>query len=148
MANYPNFQSNPVGGFNGMNLQSSINNMPFVQSPQMQYPSSQMIFPQPAGSVYNLNTASEIGNVPAGTNISVGLCLNENILYIKALQNGNPVLLTYKLQSVDGQNTSQDNFQEALANISNRVSRLEGIISNGVKPEDNKDGGGKLNWQV
>lgn len=62
----------------------------------------QSLFPTPTGSVYSLNTASDIGNVPAGVGISVGLCLQENVMYIKALQNGNPMLLGYKLSPIEG----------------------------------------------
>lgn len=62
----------------------------------------QSLFPTPTGSVYGLNTASDIGNVPAGVGISVGLCLQENVMYIKALQNGNPMLLGYKLSPIEG----------------------------------------------
>ena len=46
-------------------------------------------FLQPIGSIYNINTASEINQVPASSNLSVGLCLSENIMYIKSFQKEN-----------------------------------------------------------
>lgn len=86
------------------NQQFMMNNQQF-QTNQMNQP----LFPQPTGSVYNLNTASDIGNVPAGIGISVGLCLQENVMYIKALQNGNPMLLGYRLSPIEGSATSSSN---------------------------------------
>lgn len=77
------------------------NQMPFM-SPSSQPLQYQSIFPQPIGSAYNLNTSNEIGNIPAGAGVSIGLCLNENILYIKGLQNGSPILLGYNLIPIEG----------------------------------------------
>ena len=42
------------------------------------------MLPQPIGSTYNLTTASEIYNIPAGNNTSVGICLNEQVMYLKS----------------------------------------------------------------
>jgi len=43
------------------------------------------MFPQPQGSVYSINSPLEIGNVPIGsTGLSVALCLNEGLMYIKS----------------------------------------------------------------
>ena len=75
-------------------------NQPFMMN-QFQNPMGQSLFPTPTGSVYSLNTATDIGNVPAGVGISVGLCLQENVMYIKALQNGNPMLLGYRLSPIE-----------------------------------------------
>lgn len=56
------------------------------------------MFPQPQGSVYSINNPIEIGNVPIGsTGLSVALCLPENVMYIKSFQNGNPVIMTYRI---------------------------------------------------
>jgi hypothetical protein len=56
------------------------------------------MFPQPQGSVYSINNPIEIGNVPIGsTGLSVALCLNENVMYIKSFQNGNPIIMTYRV---------------------------------------------------
>lgn len=51
------------------NPQFLMNNQQF-QGNQMGQP----LFPQPTGSVYNLNTASDIGNVPAGVAWMVQIC--------------------------------------------------------------------------
>lgn len=82
----------------------------------------QPLFPTPTGSVYNLNTASDIGNVPAGVGISVGLCLPENVMYIKALQNGSPMLLGYKLSPIEG--STNANSQSSSQNVSEGTEEL------------------------
>lgn len=58
----------------------------------------QQMFPQPQGSVYAINTPTEIGNVPIGsTGLSVAICFNEQLMYIKSFQNGNPVIMAYRV---------------------------------------------------
>ena len=58
----------------------------------------QQMFPQPQGSVYPINSPLEIGNVPIGsTGLSVALCLNEGLMYIKSFQNNSPVIMTYRI---------------------------------------------------
>lgn len=104
--NYPYY--NQVANANINQSQQQISNPQQVsqQIQPMSYQNTMMssptLFPQPMGSVYSLTTASEIGNVPAGMNMSVGLCLQENVMYIKALQNGSPMLLGYRLSPIEG----------------------------------------------
>ena len=63
-----------------------------------QYNSFQQIFPQPQGSVYSINSPLDIGNVPIGsTGMSIALCLNDGLMYIKSFQNGNPVIVAYRV---------------------------------------------------
>ena len=57
----------------------------------------QPLFPQPQGNVYNINSTLEVANVPCGAGISVALCLPENVMYIKTMQNGNPLFYPYKV---------------------------------------------------
>lgn len=65
---------------------------------QSQYQQIQSMFPQPQGSVYSINSPLEIGNVPIGsTGLSVVLCLNEDVMYIKSFQNGAPVIMAYNV---------------------------------------------------
>ena len=64
------------------------------------YQQIQQMFPQPQGSVYQINSPTEIGNVPIGsTGLSVAICFQEqNLLQLKRwLKNGitvMPMLLT------------------------------------------------------
>jgi hypothetical protein len=58
----------------------------------------QDMFPQPQGSVYAITTPAEIGNVPIGsTGLSIAICFQEQIMYIKSFQNGNPVIMPYRI---------------------------------------------------
>ena len=96
--NYPYLNQQTQGGISMPNPGQA--QVPFPQAPtQNQY---QSFFPQPIGNVYNLNTSNEIGNIPAGAGMSIGLCLNENVLFIKGLQNGSPMLLGYTLAPIEG----------------------------------------------
>ena len=104
-------------------------------------------FPQPIGNVYNLNTANEIGNIPAGTGVSIGLCLQEGVMYVKSLQNGAPMLLEYKLNSSD----STKNVPAAADELKQITATLELFKTKLATLEQELDKikkGGKLEWQV
>lgn len=66
-------------------------------NPQILNQNVQPLFPQPSGNVYNINSTLEVANVPVGAGISVALCLPENVMYIKTMQNGNPLFYPYKI---------------------------------------------------
>lgn len=76
--------------------------MPIINNQPSLNQSLPNFFLQPIGSIYNITTASEINQVPASSNISMGLCLSENIMYIKSFQNGVPMLLGYRLSPIEG----------------------------------------------
>ena len=67
------------------------------QYPTNQYYPQQPMFPQPQGNVYVIQNSLEVANIPAGAGITAALCLQENLLYMKSMQNGMPVFLAYKL---------------------------------------------------
>jgi hypothetical protein len=77
------------------------NYQPYNQAPYNAYQQVQQIqqmFPQPQGSVYAINTPTDIGNVPIGsTGLSVAICFAEQLMYIKPFQNGNPVIMAYRV---------------------------------------------------
>lgn len=143
--NFQNFQIPNTQQNNQANAQASqINNMMLPNFQQ-----NSILFPQPIGNVYNLNTASDISNVPTGAGVSLGLCLNENILYIKALQNGAPALLAYRLGSIETNDIAEENknnekIKQAFQSYENRFSELEKQIAS-LK---NKVGGNKVEWQI
>lgn len=75
----------------------------------------QPLFPQPQGNVYNINSTLEVANVPVGAGISVALCLNEGFMYIKTMQNGNPLFWAYRIEPYDSSkpnNNSNNQNQE------------------------------------
>lgn len=92
------------------------------------------MFPQPQGSVYSINAPLEIGNVPIGsTGLSVALCLAENVMYIKSFQNGNPIIMAYRITPYakeDEANLSVAAVKvEEKPNIEERLARLEELLT-------------------
>lgn len=129
-----NFQQNP-------NPQPAQPFTPNVQ--QMIQPTYQPLFPAPIGNIYSLNTASDINNIPAGNNVSLGLCLQEGIMYIKSYQNGAPMLLGYKLAPLEPPSNDEQVVEskvlDALRGLNERIAKIEQSITA-------KTDGGKLEW--
>lgn len=88
---------------------------------------SQSIFPQPQGNVYMINNSLEVANVPMGIGISVALCLQEGLCYLKTIQNGTPVFKTYKIIPQDQEKTPEDSneINELLKSFDERLRALE-----------------------
>lgn len=112
---------------------------PFAQIQQIQ-----QMFPQPQGSVYSINSPIEIGNVPIGsTGLSVALCLPENVMYIKSFQNGNPVIMTYRIAPFSKKDDPNDANMSAAADhataTEQRLAALEEKLNKLTTP------GGKFN---
>lgn len=134
-----------ANNFNFQPINSQPQQLQQMQPAQLMQQNS-ILFPQPIGSVYNLNTASDIGNIPTGANASVGLCLNEGILYIKTLQNGSPMLLGYKLSPLGNppeEIEDKDKLNNILHSFENRFTELEKQL---VRLKDSV--GGKKEWQI
>lgn len=104
-----------------------------AQTPFNQFQQIQQMFPQPQGSVYSIGAPLEIGNVPIGsTGLSVALCLNENLMYIKSFQGGNPVIMAYKITpyAADDTKTSSAAVEaETKPSLEERLGRLEQLIT-------------------
>jgi hypothetical protein len=71
------------------------------QFSQYQTQVSQPIFPQPSGNIYFINNSLEVANIPVGVGTSAVLCLPENLIYLKSMQNGMPMLLGYKISPLE-----------------------------------------------
>ena len=114
-------------------------------SPYQQVQQIQQMFPQPQGSVYAINTPIEVGNVPIGsTGLSVAICFNEQLMYIKSFQNGNPVLMAYRVtpytkEESPAQTSTQTAAASPTTDIGERLERLEQTIKNMTET------GGKFN---
>lgn len=123
--------------YNPQNTPSPIptQNIQIPQQMPQQIPQQnvQPLFPQPQGNVYNINSTLEMANVPVGAGISVALCMPENIMYIKAMQNGNPLLYPYKIvpftqtqmQQPDEAEKSEPDLQSQLKDCCSKIQALE-----------------------
>ena len=85
----------------------------------------QNMFPQPQGSVYAINSPLDIGNVPTGsTGLSVAICFAENLMYIKSFQNGQPVIMAYRVSPFSKEERKAEE-ESAPTDITTRLTSLE-----------------------
>lgn len=93
----------------------------------------QQMFPQPQGSVYAINAPTEIGNVPIGsTGLSVAICFNEQLMYIKSFQNGNPVIMAYRVTPYTKEEVSastQTAADDPNTDLTERLTKLEQMLT-------------------
>lgn len=122
-------------------------NMP-QNMPQFQL---QQFFPQPQGNVYTINNSLEVANVPMSAGLSVALCLSEGLLYLKSMQNGNPMFMAYKIMPYDNTKENQQNNQpnqndvlNALVESFQKCQERLNILEKEVKTLKKNDGG-KIN---
>lgn len=111
-----------------------------TQAMPQYYQQTPQLFPTPQGNVYFINNSLEIANIPMGTGFSAALCLSEKLLYLKTLQNGNPMLLVYNLEPYKNneENNENDSIELILKKYEERLSDLEKRINKIIN-------GGKLN---
>ena len=112
------------------------NNYPFPINQLPGYNQIQQIqnmFPQPQGSVYAINSPLDIGNVPTGsTGLSVAICFAENLMYIKSFQNGQPVIMAYRVspfqkeerKAEDTAIVPTNDFGTRLASLEEKLDKL------------------------
>lgn len=106
--------------YNQQNQQSFYNSVT-PQSTQFQQQNIQPLFPQPQGNVYNINSTLEVANALVGVRISVALCLQEGFIYIKTMQNGNPMFWAYKIMPYDATKPQTETVKDFLnLNLSGR----------------------------
>lgn len=114
--------------------QQSLTGQQNMQLNGQQQQQVQPLFPQPQGNVYNINSTLEVANVPCGAGVSIALCLPENVMYIKTMQNGNPLFYPYKIipftneqQQQEEKNTvpTIETLQEQLNTCIEKISAIE-----------------------
>lgn len=120
--------------------QLSANPMPSISQ------ASPTIFPQPDGNVYVLSSMSEIGNVPTSAGVTIGICLNENTLTIKSIQNGTPAQLTYKLTPAGQTSTTPEKTEDLKDTLKSHKLKIESLERQIQRITEKV--GGKLEWQI
>lgn len=123
--------------------------------------SASQFFPQPQGSIYMINTSNDISNVPVGAGLSAAICLREGIMYLKTIQNGSPMLLGYRLSSLEGADAKQEANQSVeidkkiiatLKGYDERIEKIEKQLSTflNTAPQTtvNENKGGITGWQL
>lgn len=103
----------------------------------------QPLFPQPQGNVYSINSTLEVANVPASAGLSVALCLPENVMYVKTMQNGTPQFWAYSISPYE--NKPQEVKEEDNNDVAARLDKLEEQIAE-LKKQKKKDV--KEDWEV
>lgn len=91
----------------------------------------QQYFPMPQGNVYTIEQPEEVNSVPCGTGVSVALCLNKGLMYIKSIQGGSPLFWVYKISPA--METQPVQGQERKEETEDRVARLEQKIDKLLK---------------
>lgn len=137
---YNNYGYNPTSNpYQGNPQPQNINNQPF------------RFLPQPQGGTYFINNSYEVSNIPTGFGVSTIICLSEGLLYLKTFQNGQPMLMPYKISPyVQEQETpppsqaaekKENTGLEEISKLEERIAQLEKQINN------SKKSGVKLNEQ-
>lgn len=85
------------------------------------------IFPQPNGNVYLIQNSLEVANVPTGAGVTIALCMAENLMYVKAIQNGQPAFLAFRLSPYT------DTTPRVESSLESRIAALEKHILGGNK---------------
>lgn len=89
------------------------------------YMPQQPIFPQPQGNVYMIQNSLEVANIPTGAGVTIAICQNEGLMYMKAIQNGTPSLVAYKLSPYTEKPTNPEQ-----PSLESRVSQIEEKLAN------------------
>lgn len=122
------------------------NYAPFNQNQSYQSYQPAQYFPQPQGSIYMINNAMDIANVPAGVGVSAAICLRENTLYLKTIQNGAPMLLAYRITPLEGsepqsQSQEQPSLDKKIAAVLEDYGKRLENLEKQITPK-----GGGVEW--
>ena len=81
--------------------------------------------PQPQGIAYVINNSNELNNIPINGTTAVAFCFTEKMCYIRTLQNGAPVVTSYKLVSTLEEEKTDNDILGILKELDQRIKMLE-----------------------
>lgn len=103
---------------------------PFINnSNNFNFQPPQQMFPPSQGNVYTINNTLEVANVPASSGLTVALCLTEGLMYIKSIQNGQPMFWAYKMvpyQEEEKKNIGEERLTALETKVANLIKELKG----------------------
>lgn len=97
-------------------------------------------FIQPHGNVYLIGSSLEVANVPMNNGLSVALCLNEGLMYIKSMQNGMPNFMVYSIapyekkdnniqSSVEPKKSTEDFLLSKIGALETKIEEMGGKLN-------------------
>lgn len=96
------------------------------------------IFLQPQGNVYFVSNKLEAGNLPFTQNgVSVGICFEEGLMYLKGLQNGNQILSIYDLSPHNLM--AQEDYNGRLEKVEEKLNVLINYLSKPLSSNNNNN---------
>lgn len=100
-ANYQQQLANLQAQYPGYNFNfNQPQQMPPAQPQQQAAP--QAMFLQPNGSLFSIDNVDQLSNVPVQEGTISGVIFpSANMMYLKSMQNGKPVILTYSLTNTE-----------------------------------------------
>ena len=115
-------------------MNNQLPNYTYLPQQQPQY--SQPLFPQPQGNVYMINNSLEVANVPMGAGVSAAFCFQEDLCYLKTMQNGNLLFKAYKLTPYEEPSTQDNSLEQALKHLEERVANIEKNFKKGGRLDE------------
>lgn len=109
---------------------NNFNNYP------LQAQQNTIFFPQPQGMVYSINNSMELSSIPVNGGVSVAICLPEEMCYIKTIQNGMPIVTTYKLLPQNGTQKSDRDIKDILSELDQRLRAIEAKTNKGGRLDE------------
>ena len=107
-----------------------------LQYPQVQNSQQYNFFPQPQGIMYTINNSSELNNIPLNSSTIIAICFSEGLCHIRTLQNGTPIISSYKITPYVNEEKSIDkNLMELIKDIDTRLKNLENSKKGGTLDE-------------
>ena len=96
---------------------------------------NQPYYPTPQGAIYFINNVQDLNNIPMTNGISAFMCLCDDKIYLRSMQNGVPSVIEYTMFT---ESTSEN---EKNSDLSKRLAAIEARLAQLEKPEPIKKGG-------